>query len=101
MTHHITAGRARRPRIAHLVRAAARKLSDRLYADADDRARALGWTVTETPGWLGLSGRSYRDPRFAARRQDRQNASVGRDDCHELPAARTTTWGFKEGHSDA
>jgi hypothetical protein len=101
MTRHITAGPARRPRIAHLVRAAARKLSDRLYADADDRAWALGWTVTETSGWLGLSGRSYRDPRFAARRQDRQNPPTGRDDRHELPAARTTTWGFREGHHDA
>jgi hypothetical protein len=68
MTLHITAT-ASRPRITGLVRAAGRKLSGRAHAAADDRARALGWTVTETPGRLGLSGRSYCDPRFTARRQ--------------------------------
>ena len=72
MTPH-SAATPSRPRIVGLVRAAGRKLSDRVHAAADDRARALGWTVTETPGWLGLRGRSYRDPRFAARRQDRQD----------------------------
>jgi hypothetical protein len=56
-----------RPRIAALARAAARKLSDRVHATADDQARALGWQVTETAGPLGLTGRRYRDPRFAAR----------------------------------
>jgi hypothetical protein len=56
-------------RIAGLVDALARKLSDRAHAAADDRARALGWEVTQTAGWLGLRGRSYRDPRFAVRRQ--------------------------------
>jgi hypothetical protein len=70
-------------RIADLVRVVARKLSDRAHAAADNRAWALGWTVTETPGWLGLSGRSYRDPRFAARRQDRHDAPTERDDRHE------------------
>jgi hypothetical protein len=73
MTPHSAAATASRPRIADFVRAAGRKLSDRVHAAADDRARALGWTVTETPGWLGLRGRSYHDPRFAARRQDRQD----------------------------
>jgi hypothetical protein len=73
MTPHSAAATASRPRIAGLVRAAGRKLSDRVHAAADDRARTLGWTVTETPGWLGLTGRSYHDPRFAARRQDRQD----------------------------
>jgi hypothetical protein len=56
-----------RPRLAGLARAAARKLSDRVHASADDQARALGWQVTETAGPLGLTGRRYRDPRFAAR----------------------------------
>jgi hypothetical protein len=73
MTPHSAAATASRPRIADFVRAAGRKLSDRVHAAADDRARALGWTVTETPGRLGLRGRSYHDPRFAARRQDRQD----------------------------
>jgi hypothetical protein len=64
---HIAAVPAGRPRIADLVRATARKLSGRVHATADDRARALGWEVTETSGRLGLSGRRYRDPRFGAR----------------------------------
>jgi len=72
MTPHLTTTAASRPRIAELVRAAGRKLSGRVHAAADDRARALGWTVTQTPGWLGLTGRSYRDPRFTARHQDAQ-----------------------------
>jgi hypothetical protein len=58
---------AGRWRIADLVRATARKFSDHAHAAADDRARALGWEVTETSGRLGLSGRSYRDPRFDTR----------------------------------
>ena len=74
MTPDIVATTASRPRVADLVRAAGRKLSDRMHAAADDRAQALGWTVTETPGRLGLHGRSYHDPRFAARRQGRQDA---------------------------
>jgi hypothetical protein len=73
MTPHITATAASRPRIADLVRAAGRTLSGRVHATADDRARALGWTVTETPGRLGLTGRSYHDPRFTERRT-RQDA---------------------------
>jgi hypothetical protein len=70
------------PRIADLVDALARKLSDRMHSAADDRARALGWAVTETPGWLGLRGRSYRDPRFAARRQAHQTAQARRSARH-------------------
>ena len=49
--------------IAARIRAIGERLSHRVHAAADDRARALGWVVTETPGRLGLSGRSYRDPR--------------------------------------
>ena len=77
MTQHTAAAPAGRARIADLVRAAGRTLSDRVHATADDRARALGWTVTETPGWLGLSGRSYRDPRFDAR-VDHQRHAAGK-----------------------
>jgi len=70
------------PRLAGLAGALARKLSDGVHAAADDRARALGWAVTETPGWLGLRGRSYHDPRFAARRLACQTAQPGRSARH-------------------
>jgi uncharacterized membrane protein len=80
MTPHTAVIPAHRPRIADLVRDKVRQLSDRVHAAADDRARALGWTVTQTPGRLGLSGRSYRDPRFAVRHQD---ALSRRNGCHE------------------
>jgi hypothetical protein len=59
-----------RPRAAGLARATRRSLSERIHAAADDHARAQGWEVTETRGWLGLRGRTYRDPRFNARRRD-------------------------------
>ncbi len=62
------------PRIADLLRAAGRKLSDRVHAAGDDRARAAGWDVTSTRGPLGLRGRSYRDPRFDGRRNPRPMA---------------------------
>ena len=55
------------------LRAVGERLSGRLHAGADDRARARGWQVTPTPGRLGLNGRGYRDPRFAARRQALQD----------------------------
>jgi hypothetical protein len=83
MTGRLAAGSARRPRIVGFVRATARKLSDHVHGAADDRARALGWEVTQTPGRFGLSGRSYRDPRFAARRQDRQDGHAGTNARHE------------------
>jgi hypothetical protein len=51
------------------------RLSGRIHAAANDRARVLGWEVTETPGRFGLSSRSYRDPRFAARRQALQDTA--------------------------
>jgi hypothetical protein len=62
--------------IAAVAGALGRKLSDRIHRAADDRARAVGWEVTETPAWLGLRGRSYHDPRFAARRQAHQTAQA-------------------------
>ena len=70
------------PRVAGLAGALARKLSDRLHSAADDRARARGWAVTHTPGRFGLTGRSYRDPRFAARRQAHQSAQASRSARH-------------------
>jgi hypothetical protein len=71
------------PRPAGVVDAFARKLSDRMHTSADDRARALGWAVTETRGWLGLSGRCYRDPRFGARRRSLQDTPPRTDERHE------------------
>jgi hypothetical protein len=67
------------PRIAGLMDALARRLSDRAHAAADGRAQARGWEVTQTPGRFGLRGRSYRDPRFAARQQYHQNAGRKED----------------------
>ena len=55
----------------------------RQFADIRDHARAWGWQVTQTPSRLGLSGRSYRDSRFAARRQARQDTSARTDQRHE------------------
>jgi hypothetical protein len=59
------------------------RVSDRIHAAADDRARARGWQVTQAPGLFGLSNRSYRDPRFAARRQARQDTPASTDQRHE------------------
>jgi hypothetical protein len=61
-THTGLAGRG----ITSRIRAIGERLSDRIHAAADDRARARGWEVAATPARLGLSGRSYRDPRFGA-----------------------------------
>jgi hypothetical protein len=65
------------------IRAVGGRLSGRIHAAADDRARAGGWEVTQTPGRFGLSGRSYRDPRFAARRQALQDTPARTDQRHE------------------
>jgi hypothetical protein len=70
MTSHTATGRQG---ITARIRAAGGRLSDRIHAAADDRARARGWQVTATLGRFGLGGRSYRDRRFAARRQARQD----------------------------
>jgi hypothetical protein len=69
--------------IAARIRTVGERLSNRIHAAEDDRARALGWEVTEIPGWLGLRGRSYHDPRFAARQRALQDASASRDERHE------------------
>jgi hypothetical protein len=53
------------------LRSALAGLAGRAHASGDARAQARGWTVTATPGPLGLAGRTYRDPRFAALRPDR------------------------------
>jgi hypothetical protein len=78
-SHTATAG----PGITTRIRAAGQRLSDRIHAGADDRARTLGWQVTATPGRLGLSGRSYRDPRFTTRRRTLQDAPARTDQRHE------------------
>jgi glutamate/tyrosine decarboxylase-like PLP-dependent enzyme len=68
---------------ADRIRAIGERLSDRAHAAADERARARGWQVTETPGPLGLRGRSYHDPRFTTRRRHSRAARTGRDQRHD------------------
>jgi hypothetical protein len=80
LTSHTATGRQG---MTARIRAAGERLTDRIHAATDDRARALGWEVTATPGRFGLSGRSYRDPRFAARRQARQDTPARTDERHE------------------
>jgi hypothetical protein len=82
-TTTIAAVPAGRPGIARRVCATTSKLSDRVHAAADDRAQALGWEVTKTPGWLGLAGRSYRDPQFGARQPARHDPQTGRHGRHD------------------
>ena len=65
------------------IRAAGERLSGHIHAAADDHARAQGWQATPTPSRLGLSGRSYRDPRFATRRQALQVTPARTDQRHE------------------
>jgi hypothetical protein len=72
-----------RPGITARIRAVSERFSDRVHAAADDRARARGWQVTQTPARLGLNGRSYHDPRFAARRQALQDTPARTDQRHE------------------
>jgi hypothetical protein len=79
-TGHTATGRQS---ITARIRAAGGRLSDRIHAAPDDRAPALGWQVTQAPGRFGLSGRSYRDPRFAARRQALQDTPARTDERHE------------------
>lgn len=78
-SHTVTAGRG----IITRIRAAGQRLSDRIHAAADDRARARGWEVTPTRGRLGLGGRSYRDPRFTTRRRTLQDTPARTDERHE------------------
>jgi hypothetical protein len=53
-----------------------RELSDRVHTAADECARLHGWQVTRSTGWFGLGARSYRDPRFGGRRQQRSAGAV-------------------------
>ena len=80
LTSHIATGRQG---MTARIRAAGGRLSGRIHAAADDRARALDWEITQTPGRFGLSGRSYRDPRFAARRQALHDTPARTDQRHE------------------
>jgi hypothetical protein len=79
-TSHPTTGRHG---ITARIRTVGGRLSDRIHAAADDRARARDWQVTQTPARLVLNGRSYRDPRFAARRQGRHDTPARTDERHE------------------
>ena len=58
--------------LAAAITGAAGRLSNRIHASGDARARAAGWEITPTPGRAGLTGRTYRDPRFT------RTATVGR-----------------------
>ena len=58
---------AARRGVIESIRQGRDRLGDRVHAAADGQALASGWTVTETTGWLGLGGRTYRDPRFGVR----------------------------------
>ena len=65
-----TADRPRQTtRISAWVRRWQRKLSARIHAATDRRARQDGWTVTETTGRFGFTAHTYRDPRFDHRRR--------------------------------
>ena len=79
-TSHTATGR---PGITARIRAAGERLSGHIHAATDDRARAQGWQITHTPGRFGLSGRSYHDPRFAARRQARQDTPARTGQRHD------------------
>jgi anti-sigma regulatory factor (Ser/Thr protein kinase) len=79
-----------------------RKLGDRVHAAADDRARALGWEVTETPGRLRLSGRSYRDPDSPpGGRTARTRTPEGMDAMTDRPPAREPGAGQAAGADGA
>jgi hypothetical protein len=80
MTTHTAIGR---PGMTARIRAVGERLSGRIHAAADDRARARGWEVTQIPGRFGLGGRSYGDPRFATRRQALQDTPARTDERHE------------------
>ena len=75
-TSTITRADADRRGLAGAISSAAEWLSTRAHAAGDARAGAAGWEITRTPGRAGLTGRAYRDPRFATR---------------TAPAARTDT----------
>jgi len=96
-TYTATAARPARGRAsARRVRVVLTALSARLHAPGDARAREVGWTVTVVPGPLGLTGRSYRDPRFSARAgtvtgmRDHQPPRSPERDQDATPAQRAT-----------
>jgi hypothetical protein len=80
LTSHTATGRQG---VTAPIRGLGERLIDHIHAAADDHARARGWQATPTPGRFGLSGRSYRDPRFAARRQALQATPARTDQRHE------------------
>jgi hypothetical protein len=69
MTTEIQRRRGIAARIIVWVSARQRELSDRVHAAGDAAAGQHGWTVTAATGRFGFGARSYRDPRFDARRR--------------------------------
>ena len=64
-------------RISTWVRRRQRELSDRIHAAGDAAARQHGWAITKSSGALGFGARSFRDPRFNSRRQQRSLSEQG------------------------
>jgi hypothetical protein len=69
-SHAIPVGRRR---LADRIRSGQRQISDRVHSAADARARARGWTVTESTGRFGMGARTYRDPGFSTRPRSTSN----------------------------
>jgi hypothetical protein len=82
-------------RISAWVRRRQRELALRIYAAGDEEARRHGWTVTETTGRFGFSGRSYRDPRFDDRRRQLAPGTGALGTCSD--AAPTRQAGERHG----
>lgn len=64
VTNHALAFRS----LGSHVRNAQRHLSDQAHRSADTFASTQGWTVAQHAGRFGMGARTYRDPRFDARR---------------------------------
>jgi anti-sigma regulatory factor (Ser/Thr protein kinase) len=76
----------RRPRTGASGCATSPTAGRRFHAAVDDHAQALGWEVTETPGRLGLGGRSYGEPQVGCPRQaSRTSAPGGMNAMSDLP----------------
>jgi hypothetical protein len=56
-------------RLSARVRDWQRDLSNLVHAPGDERAQRQGWEVIESTERFGFGTRTYRDPRFDARRR--------------------------------